>query len=646
MGFRRFGTTCTTGGLCNNLCDPLGVAAFPADFLCTHDHKQSVISHSQGGERKADIPMHCLARVFWVSEGCLMGSTTPPMERRLGALTMHRALSERALEKRLSIPGLLEASCSSRGVDMGDVYLNAEPALAVLELSNLSEQEITLAVSDDLEGQLVYRSAEDVSGTDLSAMKELGYFGIFSPIGASQQFVLAPADTLSLELQFCPRISVLWPKQGIRDTEEEFASSIAAAAGWVSIQCSLSDGSPSMLSIPFRARVCNSLLVVDVDEIIFENATLKQLHVRDFAVRNMCEFPLCFRVLSDVSTEHSPFSLTGYDTGAAIDDVIVPGFGQHRIRVSFCPTELGEYDFAFVVENVRNAGNATRISVHANVQNIEQQDTFTVSCGNYLDFGKCYAFKPEVRSVVVKNTSNRSMEVRVVTDMEGSVAFFEEMIVNDSNDEMDEDERDSFHGEVIGNVALSDDSDPEPTSSKENVVATNGGSNGIPIAAPGIKIGRINKNDSKKTDDKRKSALRNRIDEFVLGSGRERTIIICFTPVVSDDNRKDLQKQSFRAVFRCKQGAASASTAANTVSRTVICHAMVSESIVSLITPVIHMGDCEIGVLKMGVLSIENISALPAKVQLQYESSVMKLPTELVEIPPKANRDFPLRFTP
>ncbi|KAI8840409.1 hypothetical protein BJ741DRAFT_706290 [Chytriomyces cf. hyalinus JEL632] len=175
-------------------------------------------------------------------------------------------------------------------------------------------------------------------------------------------------------------------------------------------------GSPDFqVTLKFRSRVCRSVLWTDIGEtgIAFEGCVVGGTYFRDFSIWNKSEIDLHW-ILNTIdlsnrqpsnSSNTSLLTFSEYDPEgdislqSNIDDAKsvtsalqstsnngahtsnnsahftnnkrtpIPSYSQRRIRVTFKPTEPGEFRYTLQLENVNDsAGNTVEALLHANVK--------------------------------------------------------------------------------------------------------------------------------------------------------------------------------------------------------------------------------------------------------------------------------------
>jgi hypothetical protein len=134
------------------------------------------------------------------------------------------------------------------------------------------------------------------------------------------------------------------------------------------------EDSPWITTVDFTAQVCRSILVLQETEVVFSGCVPGGMYYRDFTLQNLSDIPLHFSMslspgtmaaVSSKVLEFSFFDLEGEgqsgDTGKR---GYVPAVGRMRVRVSFKPSAVGEYNFEAVFVNKNDEENFDGVSAH------------------------------------------------------------------------------------------------------------------------------------------------------------------------------------------------------------------------------------------------------------------------------------------
>ncbi|CAG8447057.1 5601_t:CDS:2 [Ambispora gerdemannii] len=170
------------------------------------------------------------------------------------------------------------------------------------------------------------------------------------------------------------------------------------------------------VTIKFRSTVCRSVLWTDVGEtgINFYDCVTGGTYFKDFTIWNRSEIELYWLIntvdLSNSKCEDS-LKFTDYDTGELLDAKPIPSYTHRRIRVTFRPKEIGEFNYDLQLENANDPSNVLESRIHAVVRSVLREESLVVSSGNVLDFGDCCAGCWSKQQLVLKNVSESPLEI-------------------------------------------------------------------------------------------------------------------------------------------------------------------------------------------------------------------------------------------
>ncbi|KAI8137679.1 hypothetical protein BJV82DRAFT_674482 [Fennellomyces sp. T-0311] len=175
------------------------------------------------------------------------------------------------------------------------------------------------------------------------------------------------------------------------------------------------------MSIKFRASVCQSVLWTDVAEtgINFDDCMLGEGCCKDFTIQNNSEIELHWLLntvdLSNLNRE-GWLQFTDAETGKELDYGPIPGHSHRRVRLTFIPKEVGEFNYDLQIENANDARNVVQTKVHASVRSSLREESLIVSSGNVVDFGDCISGTWTMRQIVLNNVGESSVEVRFIPE--------------------------------------------------------------------------------------------------------------------------------------------------------------------------------------------------------------------------------------
>jgi hypothetical protein len=170
------------------------------------------------------------------------------------------------------------------------------------------------------------------------------------------------------------------------------------------------------IAVKIRSRVCRSYMTSDLDTagLFFEDCIVGEIYVKDFTIWNRSEIELQWS-LTMTNTQNT-LQIGDYDTGSSIDITSIPAYSPKRLRVSFRPTDIGEFNYTIHIENLNDANNSLEVRVHASVHSIAREEILTISPGNVLDFADCCAGLAKKKEIVLRNISESPLDIVFTCD--------------------------------------------------------------------------------------------------------------------------------------------------------------------------------------------------------------------------------------
>ncbi|ORY49611.1 hypothetical protein BCR33DRAFT_713934 [Rhizoclosmatium globosum] len=177
-------------------------------------------------------------------------------------------------------------------------------------------------------------------------------------------------------------------------------------------------GSPDyQVTLKFRSRVCRSVLWTDIGEtgISFDGCVVGSTYFKDFSIWNKSEIDL-YWVLNTIDLSNrqnnSWLTFSDYDTAEPLDFTRpIPSYSQRRIRVTFKPTEPGEFNYDLQLENCNDsAGNTVQALVTADVKSAPTEELLRVE-NSMVDFGDCYTGALYKQRITVRNLSDAPVDL-------------------------------------------------------------------------------------------------------------------------------------------------------------------------------------------------------------------------------------------
>lgn len=433
----------------------------------------------------------------------------------------------------------------------------------------------------------------------------------------------------------------------------------------------------------FRSRVCKSVLTTDISStgLIFDECVAGGTYFKDFTVHNRSEIEL-FWVLNteDLSKNgnRSWLKFTDYETGEPLEYTPIPAYSPKRIRITFKPLEIGEFNYDLQIENQNDSSNTIQTHIHAVVRSVLRNEKLLVSTGHNLDFGDCCTGIEKRMHIIIKNVSDTPLEVAFTSDNAGEIVFelrsddkptfhIEEAkkIRYDVKQSSDISISKSFDGNTFEDLKsegnhMSDISAIKSRSQSEvSMPRTRSSSNSIEsfqaeemnnsslpqLFSDGLMASNKDLNDDTGiffAVEPHAKEGGERIEELTVRPGMERIIDVCYTPfreIVTPDYRTcKLAKRTFRLFLSsCTPGKT------HVREKTVIqCVSRTCSSAIEVSPAEIHFGDTDVGTLKSASVYIKNCSEMPAIIELRYISKVLSSIRGELVIP--ANRSLEVKL--
>ncbi|KAL6074415.1 Autophagy-related protein 2 [Balamuthia mandrillaris] len=596
------------------------------------------------------------------------------------------------------IGALFTTNLSSQALDIGTVILKDICVLRKFTVINLSPDKVLrIGLSSSLgEEQIGFQLNNENLHSNLD---EDDYNQLFNFINRIDEVTLYPRQKKSVVLSFLP--------QPLQEEEEDTSASmntsdkphsffnvtgeiyltLLSAVTQSGENTSLEDEafhpltveeSPQQqkLAIPFIAKVCRSELRIDVHEIAFDHCVLGGSYVKDFTIRNFSEMPLSFTVKTeDFITRERILQFTDTATGSPVHDHVIPSYSSLDVRVIFKPIAEGEANYTIHIENTNDPNNVENVKVRSFTTSQSFQKTLFVDTQR-LNFGDVYSNVPTCQLLTIRNVSDEALEVHLDSSSSSEVWF-----VFDPDEEQNEEEEEgsgdsgSSSKENMRDLALDKSHSrieeisldvgeekkihvwycPEPEEEEEEEgELSNKRLNKRRAQAEGVD-GLSNINDSPKVMVRNKGSSSLSDISTVHGSGGgslssetgEENADIAKEKAREEQAKKwkklgKLLPREFSLYLKCKtpEGKLKA-------KKTITGSARVCTSIIHIPRSVINLGDCAIGSWKSAVVEVHNISELPAKIAMKYQSKVVtfKDQDEII-IPAKQTADLKMNFVP
>ncbi|KAI8615007.1 hypothetical protein BC830DRAFT_1124579, partial [Chytriomyces sp. MP71] len=248
-------------------------------------------------------------------------------------------------------------------------------------------------------------------------------------------------------------------------------------------------GSPDyQVTLKFRSRVCRSVLWTDIGEtgISFDACVVGGTYFKDFSIWNKSEIDL-YWVLNTIDLSNrqnnSWLSFSEYDTGEPLDfSRPIPSYSQHRIRVTFKPTEAGEFSYDLQMENSNDsARNTVQALLHADVKSAPTEEVLRVGNNGVVDFGDCYTGLLYKQQIAIKNLADVPVDIALTVEDDADIVF--QLKASDRH-------RNHYPQPARNNAAL-DDTDDTHRFSTSNSIGSRGRLGDEMGSKPVLRAGRI-----------------------------------------------------------------------------------------------------------------------------------------------------------
>ncbi|KAJ3325372.1 hypothetical protein HDV06_004231 [Boothiomyces sp. JEL0866] len=456
----------------------------------------------------------------------------------------------------------------------------------------------------------------------------------------------------------------------------------------------------------FKSRICKSVFTTDISStgLIFDDCVVGGTYFKDFTVHNRSEIMLFWILTSlDLSNKNHKnwLKFTDYDTGEPLDFSPLAAYTPKRIRVSFKPTDVGEFNYEIQIENQNDASNTIQTHIHAIVRSVMREEKLVISTGNMLDFGDCCAGLMKKKFIVLRNVSESPLEIGFSSDSpevvfqlkSDEIHSYEPIRSRQHSKQLSEPiHRDSFEmsdsllepPDKFLHDRLTEISAVSRTHSELSITRTHSSSSSV-----GSSPGYQNADDQAESKSLLKivpmpnivEALRSnhdsvsrtmsedydsfssfdlpynkdvgvlgeeitRIEELILRPGIEKHIEVCYLPqrdLITPDYRScRLSKRNFRVTLSsCKPGQQN-----NSEKNIIQCVSKVCTSAIEISPTTINFGDTNVSTLKSAPLIVRNMSDLPTLIELRYVSKVLSSFRGEIVIPAKQSVEVKIDIYP
>ncbi|KAJ3290798.1 hypothetical protein HK104_006518 [Borealophlyctis nickersoniae] len=458
---------------------------------------------------------------------------------------------------------------------------------------------------------------------------------------------------------------------GVEEVNDTHSS--AEAAGETN-----SVGGPSppdfQITVKFRSRVCRSVLWTDVGEtgIIFDDCIVGGTYFKDFTVWNRSEIDL-YWVLNTVDLsnrqDNSWLKFSDHDTGEPLDGKPIPSYSHRRIRVTFRPRDVGEFNYDLQLENANDSANTIQALIHAVVRSGLREESLVISSGNVIDFGDCCAGVWSKQRLVIRNISEAPLEVNFSVD-DPSVVFqlkSDDLLHETSHHstmsrEAGEHLLDRLQELSLTGPGMRNEFSNPPSEASSQGSSPNGDSELLSMGSGELLDIGSSTSSLPQSDDEDSDGLEivektvgegvgsngeeyRRIEELTLRPGTERTVEVCYRPekdpATADHRAGRLMRRNFRIVLTYAHPGQH-----NKERKTIQCKARTCTSLIDVIPKEVNFGDTDVGTLKSAPIQILNCSDVTARVELRFVSKVLNSYRGELIIPPKQSLEVKIDIYP
>ena len=444
--------------------------------------------------------------------------------------------------------------------------------------------------------------------------------------------------------------------------------------------------------------MCKSVLTTDISStgLIFDDCIAGGgTYFKDFTVNNRSEIELFWILntvdLSNQKDQKNVLKFTDYDTGETLDFSPISAYSPKRIRVSFKPTEIGEFNYDLQIENQNDSRNTIQTRIHAIVRSVQREEKLIINTGNMLNFGDCVAGVWKKKFISLRNVSDTPIEVSFTSDNPTEIVFQlrsdDQMVPigeppgrrkrtasgrtadhSQKNLLMDEQKNNHLEEHIQHNLPR--------THSEISITRSRSSSSSVDsdqlilqeeaidnvhdiVSITDQRIDFIIASNSR-TDERdlygsmdsqlRDNALHRdeiaRIEELVIRPGSEKVIDVCYLPgkdaITPDYRACRLTRRNFRLLLSHFIPGKQHEKEKNTIQ----CVARSCTSAIEVSPPILQFGDTDVGALKSSSIQIRNCSDLPTVVEMRFVSKILSATRGEIYIPAKQTIDTKIDIYP
>ena len=442
-----------------------------------------------------------------------------------------------------------------------------------------------------------------------------------------------------------------------------------------------------------RSQQSNGQLTVDFGP---DNVVGKEYH-RDIMLVNRSECEMVWST-AVVSSEHKDavwFSLRDLDSenvfgvDTSSQPVPLPALSSRHLRLEMrVKAPVDEFEFDFVISNVHSSGNTVTCRAIGSAQDQSSNQSLNIVSGLSLDFGQISDGVWAKKLITCQNTGSKPLDVKFTASQGHSVAF---RLAGVAGDDVDEDIADRPRpsrratGEELSRVdtkrsssrapsIASSDHPPSESSSRgfldTGLDDSNPSSRSNPPSRP---LSRVNSRSSYRYHDDSGDEMEHpisgrdqtpliqppapvemderdnsdQIEELTMRPGSEYRIYVLYRPTCDNTSVPDIAGSLRQSSFKVFIDANPSVKASSKLRRVITCSAESCTSLVEISSGTrIDFGEVTVGASTSSTITIKNLSALSARVEIAAISKVLSANRNVIVVPPFESVEEKLEFFP
>ncbi|CAN8066036.1 unnamed protein product [Agarophyton chilense] len=494
-----------------------------------------------------------------------------------------------------------------------------------------------------------------------------------SPVESQSTSITLPADSNDIyELQLTtqnawkPTVSNVYPNVQPHGTAR---NAIPFSGHLLAVNVKTAE---EVAKVKLSGSCCESWLQPQVCVLHFAHCIVETWTYRDLSVRNKSQLSTVFSVsvgLPSMSNQPSDVQFRFVDPGTGSDlnpeAVRLDARSIRVVRVGFLAFREGSNEYWLSIQNLENADNFWHVRVLASPKNQLVAHGIHISCGETLDFADCYAYRPVIKEIEVRNSYSEAINIALLSDNRDEISYETTHDWDNGRDEpanVSSQDDLSDHGERVSGPERNDDgrglhqnvveflngdtSSKEPNTKTHDVEKWSSGVGGHVNPLPSHVLADGSVDDDEHLADETQPQFEENIS---LRPGQARQLRVWYVPKMLtgkqdiknasiSDVQPDgkLQEKSFQLLFVLPSGE----------RRIVSCSSRVCESNVQLEQSEVHLGNCNLLTTYTSAIRLINCSDMPAALSIHYVSRCVVAASRTVCIEPRQTYDLSLSFVP